>query len=481
MKLLPLAFVLLLGCIAHAQTSTTPANTIQQWLANLETTQQETFARDVTAPYEAEMAKLAQQYAGATEANLAKAKTDGNLDATLLWRTERDRFAREKNVPQEDEATAPAQLKQLRATWRTQAAKLEKERSERAKTVLTSYDAVLAQAQKQLTQAGRIDDAILLKAKRAELATQLAPAPSPAPAIVAVAEQPKPAVTATPPAAARPATPGPKGSKVSVQATLAKLLAAGADVGIVDEPSGKRHNVRSIDEAPAKFRISLLTLPGLKDGPAVTDADLEVLKEIPAIERLTLQGPAASGAGYKLLADLPSLSAIIFDGFIGGDAAIQAAARNNHLIGISAKNMPISEAAMAAIGGNTSVPNVSLDKITDGLTPSGVAHLARMKKLAALYLNDCPISDAVAAELGKIAGLARLTISKSELTEAGIASLSNLRNLADLQINSPPTTPGAIAAFKKMRSLKSLRVGGQLPADELDKLRAGLKGVEVKS
>jgi len=52
--------------------------------------------------------------------------------------------------------------------------RLEKERSARAKALHAKYDQFLAQAQSQLTQHQRLDDALLVKARREESRRRLA-------------------------------------------------------------------------------------------------------------------------------------------------------------------------------------------------------------------------------------------------------------------------------------------------------------------
>src|SRR3954451_19585776 len=105
MKLLPLGILWLMSFAAEAQTPVAPAGAaMQTWIGNLDKTWEETYAREVTAPFDAEMTKLAQQYAAGIETNVTKTGKEGDLDATLLWRTERDRFAKTQEVPAEDEA-----------------------------------------------------------------------------------------------------------------------------------------------------------------------------------------------------------------------------------------------------------------------------------------------------------------------------------------------------------------------------------------
>ncbi|MEO6787868.1 MAG: hypothetical protein ABI318_17225, partial [Chthoniobacteraceae bacterium] len=69
----------------------------------------------------------------------------------------------------QDEAGDAASVKAIRAAVRAQLAKLEKDTAARAKALHAKYDAVLSQAQAQLTQHQRLDDALLVKAKRDEV------------------------------------------------------------------------------------------------------------------------------------------------------------------------------------------------------------------------------------------------------------------------------------------------------------------------
>ena len=147
-----------------------PQNEMQKWFATLDAQWQPAFAREVSAPLEAEQVKLWQQYLAAVEAAIVKATGAGDLDLAVAWRNERERFTAAKDVPAEDEAGIPAALRQLRTGWRAQNAKIQKDRADHAKAVLARYDQVLAQAQTQLTQRQRIDDALRVKTKREEIA-----------------------------------------------------------------------------------------------------------------------------------------------------------------------------------------------------------------------------------------------------------------------------------------------------------------------
>ncbi len=500
MKFLPILLSMLVSTSAHAET---PATDMQKWVATLDATWQETYAKEVTAPFDAEMAKLAQQFAAAVESNVQKASTSGNLDQTVLWRAERDRFALAKDVPAEDEATTPVALKQLRASWRTQAARLQSDRATRAKAVLGRYDAVLGQAQKQLTQAQRFDEALLLKKQREEVAARWTPA-APAPAVAAAPAEPtKPPVVGKSPATPPAATTMSKTAKFTPREVMEKLLAAGVQVKIGEYRSQK--DIRQVSEAPEKFAFYSLVFRPRKDGVPVTDDDVALLDHIPTLPALVLDGidvtdagldhlrglrvlqylelknlPKVAGPGLKVLNELPSVETLKLFSLSAAEATIKAVAATKHLPHLIMGTMEIPDGALAALGGNTTMSHVEFEIGATGLTAAGFSQLAKMRKLTQLYVADVPIDDAMAAEIGKMEGLQHLNVRQSALTEAGVVSLGRLRNLTNLTLPAPPATPAALAALKKLKALKDMTVGKAMPAEDLAKLRAALKTVSVK-
>jgi hypothetical protein len=495
-KFLPIAFLFLLTCFAHAQT---PIAEMEKWVAALDATWQETYAKEVTAPFDAEMAKLAQQYLAALDANIQKASTSGDLDQTVGWRAERERFALAKDVPAEDEATAPVAFKQLRASWRAQAARLQKDRATRAAAVLARYDAVLSDAQKKLTQQQRIDEALLVKKQRDQAAARWTLAAPPPPALAAAPEPPRPATPA--PAAGSTATSsGPK--KATQAAALETLLAMGAQVRI--DP-GKPGFVTSASEAPAKFAIIEVVLLPRTDGVPITDADLAVFENLYALRVLRLKDLAitdaglqhvaglrdlklvdlrklenVAGPGYKFLGTIVAPDKFKLEQVVAAEAAIKAAAANRKLTHLELRSIPTSDAALAAFGAHPALAHVELGNVT-GLTATGVAQFARAHGLVDLLLKDFEVDDALAVGVGAIQSLHALEINRSKLTDAGLLSLSRLRNLSELRIVNPPVTPEAIAALKKMPALKVLVLLKPTPPEDVAALKAALKGVQVKN
>ena len=174
----PRAFLLVLLAtgIACAQDTPTPApaaapqSEMQKWIATTDEGWQAVFKRDVTDAYEAEVNKLKLQYLNLLEAAVAKASKASDLDGAVALRNEQKRFSDTEFFPETDDAGDAALVKQIRATLRALLAQAEKNRGTRAKALLAKYDKMLADAQTQLTKFQRLEDALLVKAKREEVA-----------------------------------------------------------------------------------------------------------------------------------------------------------------------------------------------------------------------------------------------------------------------------------------------------------------------
>ena len=197
-----LTFLLLLPAgITRAQAQDNPApapaaepaqTEMQKWIATTDAQWQATFNRDVVDAHASELKKLVAQYAVSLETALTKASAAGDLDGALALRNEQKRFTETNVFPEQDDAADAASVKQIRAATRVQLVRVEKENAIRTKALHAKYDALLAQAQQQLTQAKRLDDALLVKAKREEVAAAwLAGLPA-SETSVPVAAKPKP-------------------------------------------------------------------------------------------------------------------------------------------------------------------------------------------------------------------------------------------------------------------------------------------------
>jgi hypothetical protein len=162
------------------------------------------------------------------------------------------------------------------------------------------------------------------------------------------------------------------------------------------------------------------------------------------------------------------------------EGAIKAAVANKRLTHLMVCAMPVSESALAAISMHPTLQVLDFLKGATGFTPAGLGQLAKMRKLTTVLFEDFPVDDAMAAELAKLDSLEHLDLRASKLTETGVAALGRLRNVTSLSLPDPPVTPAALAALKRMKALTTLNVSRQTSPESMDKLKAALKGVNVR-
>ena len=221
MKTARIVLLVLLGADfihAQAQDNPTPApaaapaqTEMQKWIATTDMQWQAVFNREVTDVHAAELKELAAKYAAALDAGVAKASTAGDLSGALVLRDEKKRFAETNVFPDNDADADPASVKAIRAAIRVQLAKLETTNAARTRALHAKYDAVLAQGQTQLTQAKRLDDALLVQAKREEVKaawlTGLLDAPAPQPPPITPSTKVSPVIPKKPDIATAHANP----------------------------------------------------------------------------------------------------------------------------------------------------------------------------------------------------------------------------------------------------------------------------------
>jgi len=167
----------------------------------------------VTAPFEADLAKLNAGYLGGIGKKIAEEKAAGHLDGILALEAEQKRIqgmgasgpqAGSETPPPSDDDKTPASLKALRAIYREQFTKLATTRAANLKALTDPLDKRLAQMESDFTKADRLADAKTVRGYREVLGSS-------------AGFQPAAGVAGVPPAAEpgrMPGTPGTAGTAV---------------------------------------------------------------------------------------------------------------------------------------------------------------------------------------------------------------------------------------------------------------------------
>jgi hypothetical protein len=171
---LPISLIVLTCALPlHAQNPAVPG-VVDRQIELYEAELAVAYRDGVEKAFQAKVRDLDLKYFQAVDRALEAATKAARLEEALAIREEKKRFEEQSGVPANDAPGDPAALVQLRATYRTQIQKLEAERDLAAAPLLTAHDAKLEAYQTLLTTEGKLDDALKVKAARAEVAKRLA-------------------------------------------------------------------------------------------------------------------------------------------------------------------------------------------------------------------------------------------------------------------------------------------------------------------
>jgi hypothetical protein len=135
-----------------------------QTLTTLQQSYEKAVADKAAAPYLAAVAALNEKYSSALDRLTVSATQAGDLDAALALREEKSRLLPEGTLP-EDAETLPSALKTARATYRQQITALQAARDAATQPLKDHFRTLLQSLLTQATQAGKLDEALVIREK----------------------------------------------------------------------------------------------------------------------------------------------------------------------------------------------------------------------------------------------------------------------------------------------------------------------------
>jgi hypothetical protein len=164
---------------------------------------------DIAADYEKWAEALQKWYLGALDKLGGERVKSGDLEGALAFKSERERIAARAETTPEQTQAMPASLAKLRAAYEPELKKIVDEAGRRKDAARGKHIGRLDALQKRLTMAGDIDDAVLVRAEKDQIASEMAasaavraPKQAEIPPLPPVASSPKPRASPEPPAPA---------------------------------------------------------------------------------------------------------------------------------------------------------------------------------------------------------------------------------------------------------------------------------------
>ena len=112
------------------------------------------------------LVEIGQQYGKALEALKATVQGQGDLEKTKAVMAEIERFRKNKGVPPSSLEAEIIEIRNLQVVSNRQMTDLELEKARKVITLATQYDGALDRLQKDLTKAGKLDDATAIQDER---------------------------------------------------------------------------------------------------------------------------------------------------------------------------------------------------------------------------------------------------------------------------------------------------------------------------
>ena len=166
------------------------------------------------------------------------------------------------------------------------------------------------------------------------------------------------------------------------------------------------------------------------DHTTVSDAGLESLKRLTALQRLYLQDTKITDTGLENLRGLTALRGLGLEGTKITDAGIENLRGLTALQYLLLMHTTVSDAGLENLSGLTALQDLRLEgtKITD----AGLENLRGLTALQELVLNHTQITDTGLQNLRGLTALQSLGLEGTKITDSGLENLKRLTALQDL-------------------------------------------------
>lgn len=239
---------------------------------------------------------------------------------------------------------------------------------------------------------------------------------------------------------------------------LAELKELGALIG-PDEAIDLDY-VKDLDRAVALLP-ELLQVDEIRLSSNATDAHLAAVVRLPALRRLEIASSQHitddSLARLKGLPQLRHLGLWNLDGVSPAGLAHVAGLSDLEVLRVGA--IPIGEVGVKHLAALRKLTSLTLQNAD--LTDAALAHVARLSDLRELRLRENRrLTDAGPKALSGLTKLEKIDLGLTGIGDAGLMHLEGLTNLVVVDIGYTKVTDAGLAAFVGMRQLKELHAGG---------------------
>jgi hypothetical protein len=448
-------------------------------------------AERVTAPFEAEVAKLNAGYVGGIDRKITEEKAAGHLDGIIALEAEKKLIVDRPSgsnpnanelearstmpIPAEDAEGTTANLKALRGIYRTAYVKIEAARVVNLKALTDPLNLRLKQLESTLAQKDRVADAKVVREYREKLARAEGPPSAAAPPQTALGGPSAPpsggkSAGASPSTSSQPKIPKPKDAfneREAAEWALSFAGKGGASVTILIPGKGEQQ-IQSLAQLPKeKFLVRKLTAQPSQeaDRDLITDQEATRLMGLEDVREIHLTGGKLSGLALRALAQMPTLEVLHFQGanLTAADlAALENAPFSDlYLPGFLLKD----EAAMRVFSTLKNLRSLSLGDLINSEVIAAMPVLPKLDTFTSAT-NDRVLDDLLPLLPQKFPALQRIDLwAAIKIQGETLGSLKNLKDLRDLGLNYTQVDDAKLTAIADMKQIQALGISGTKVTD----------------
>lgn len=186
---------------------------------------------------------------------------------------------------------------------------------------------------------------------------------------------------------------------------------------------------------------------------SITGKDLALLATLTNLQQLNLRGVEFRAEHFQPLVALNKLELLELEPWVKDEAVLEWFGQLTEL-----RRLPhavTTDAGCARIAGLMKLEELIADEGIE-ITDSGLAHLARMTQLKALWIANNPLTDAGLSHLRGMTQLSALSLDNTYVTDAGLTHLSHLTRLETLSLNRTQITDEGFRHLSRCNQLHAI-------------------------
>ena len=200
----------------------------------------------------------------------------------------------------------------------------------------------------------------------------------------------------------------------------------------------------------------------LRDTP-ITDSGLEHLTRARNLTQLSISGTDISDRGVAAIGQMKLARLNMWDTNVSAGGLVNLKSCKS-LTQLTLSRLKVKPEDVIALSELPALNYLQLYHIAN-LKDEDIRSLVKLRSLAELYIEDCPLTDRCATYLDQMPQLTGLALNRTKITDQALMRIGHLQKLKSLWLEEARIADVGLESLSKLRSLKNLYISGSLVSD----------------